>query len=88
MEGDVLSTLIIGTVHTMSDRRARYFIIIYIDGEYDCTLAFNGSSIEDVKKQFKYTYIYRMISYEVSGIARILNERYEELESMHIKWGE
>lgn len=69
----------------MSDRSVRYFIIIYIAGEYDCTLAFNGSSVEDVKKQFKYTFVYRMISYEVSGIARILNERYEELEIMHIE---
>lgn len=77
MEGDVLST--------MSDRSVRYFISIYIDGEYDCTLAFNGSSIEDVKKQFEYTYIYSMISYEVSGTARILNERYEELETMYIE---
>lgn len=69
----------------MSDRSVRYFIIIYIGGEYDCTLAFNGSSIEDVKKQFKHTFVFRMISYEVSGTARILNERYEELETMYIE---
>ena len=69
----------------MSDRSVRYFIIIYIAGEYDCTLVFNGSSVEDVKKQFKYTFVYQMISYEVSGTARILNERYEELEIMHIE---
>ena len=69
----------------MSDRSVRYYIIIYIAGEYDCTLVFNGSSIEEVKREFKHTCIYRMISYEVSGIARILNERYEELEIMHIE---
>lgn len=69
----------------MLDRSVRYFIIIYIAGEYDCTLVFNGLSVEDVKKQFKYTFVYRMISYEVSGIARILNERYEELETTHIE---
>lgn len=66
-------------------RGTRYYIVIYIDGEYDSTLVFNGVSVEDVKNQFRNTLVYQIISYEVSGIARILNERYVELETMYIE---
>lgn len=66
----------------MMARCIRYYIVIYIDGEYDATLLFNGLSVEDVKNQFRNTLVYRIISYEFSGNARIL---YVELETMYIE---
>ena len=69
----------------MKVRSTRYFIIIFIDGEYDCTLLFNALSIEDVKKQFKKTFFYQIVSYEVSGFAKILNENYEEVETIYFE---